>query len=216
MRTSTFVKLGGGLAAGLAAYHYLVRPRLLRWGATDEEVERDMAGDELVPAPNYIATRAITVAATPDRIFPWLLQIGYQRGGLYSYDWLDKLFGYLDRPSAEDLLPEFQNIKAGDRIPIGRVGDWEVKIVDAPRSFVIEPVPGKVSWGFTLYPHTDGTTRMVTRVRARLAFSPINLLLDPAEFVMLRRMLIGIRDRAEKLAVSPEERTTRAPMVVAS
>lgn len=215
-RISTFLKIGGGLAAAVAGYHFLVRPQLLRWGASDEEVERDMTGDDLVPDPTYVSTRAITIRATPEQVFPWLPQIGYGRGGLYSYDWLDQLFGYLDRPSANQILPEFQDVKPGDVIPIGRIGGWLVRIVDPPRSFVVEPVPDKVSWAFTLYSYGDGTTRLVTRVRARLAFSVINLLLDPAEFVMIRRMLAGIKERAESLVPVPDDKTTRAPMVLVS
>jgi hypothetical protein len=215
-RTSTFLKLGGGVAAAVAGYHFLVRPQLLRWGATQDEVDRDMAGDDLVPAPNYVSTRAITIRATPEQVFPWLPQIGYGRGGLYSYDWLDQLLGYLDAPSADRILPELQEVKPGDVIPIGRVGGWLVRIVDPPRSFVVEPVPGKVSWAFTLYSYGDGTTRLVTRVRARLAFSLINLLLDPAEFVMIRRMLVGIKERAESLVPVRDDSTTRAPMVLVS
>ena len=215
-RTAKLLKIGGGIAAGVAAYHFLVRPRLLRWGATDEEVLRDMAGDDLVDDPNYVSTRAVTVDAPPEKVFPWLLQIGYHRGGLYSYDWLDQLFGYLDGPSSAEILDDFQNVAPGDVIPIGRIGGWLVRIVDAPRSFVIEPVPGKVSWAFSLYQYEPGKTRLVTRVRARLAFSLINLALDPAEFVMIRRMLIGIRERAESMVRAPEEKTTRASMVLAS
>lgn len=215
-RAAMLLKIGGGLLAGVAAYHFAVRPRLLRWGATDDEVERDMAGDDLVPDPNYISTRAITVQAPPDKVFPWLTQIGYQRGGLYSYDWIDQLLGYLDRPSADQILPEFQEVQPGDVIPIGRIGGWLVRIVDAPRSFVVEPVPGKVSWAFSLYTYADGSTRLVTRVRARLAFSVVNFMLDPCEFVMLRRMLLGIKERAESLVPVTEDRTTRAPMVLVS
>ena len=215
-RTSRILTIGGALAAGVAAYHFLVRPRLLRWGATDEEVQRDMAGDDLVPDPNYISTRAVTIQAAPETVFPWLLQIGYHRAGLYSYDWLDQMFGYLDGPSANEILPQFQEVTPGDVIPIGRTGGWLVRVVDPPRSFVVEPVPGKVSWAFTLYSYLDGTTRLVTRVRARLAFSLINLLLDPAEFIMIRRMLLGIQERAENMVHEPEEKTTRAPMVLVS
>lgn len=215
-RTTKVLTIGGAIAAGIAAYHFLVRPKLLRWGATDEEVQRDMAGDDLVDEPNYVSTRALTVDAPPEQVFPWLVQIGYRRGGLYSYDWLDQLFGYLDGPSSEEILPDFQNLTPGDVIPIGRIGGWLVRIVDAPRSFVVEPVPGKVSWAFSLYSYEPGKTRLVTRVRARLAFSLINIALDPAEFVMIRRMLLGIRERAEKLVRVPEEKTTRAPMVLVS
>jgi hypothetical protein len=68
----------------------------------------------------------VTIRARADDIWPWLAQMGYRRGGLYSYDWLDRLFGYLDRPSAEEILPEYQSIRVGDTIPLGRGPDWPV------------------------------------------------------------------------------------------
>ena len=206
------------LAISTAAvlYWFPIRRWMKRWGAAPADLTRVMAGDHLLPDPTYSSTMAITVNAPPEHIWPWLVQIGYQRGGLYSYDWVDQLFGYLDGPSSVEILENFQNVTAGDVIPIGRVGGWLVRIVDAPRSFVIEPVPGKVSWAFSLYEYEPGRTRLVTRIRARLAFSVINLALDPAEFIMIRRMLLGIRERAENLVKVPEEKTTRAPMVLVS
>src|SRR5687768_7355205 len=85
------------------AYFKFYRPRQMRWGATDAEVRRPMQGDTLVLDPNFNATRAITVNATPDQIFPWLVQMGCNRAGWYSYDWLDNE----GKPSAELILPEF-------------------------------------------------------------------------------------------------------------
>lgn len=84
----------------VAVYWFTLRRWFARWGATPDELARTMAGDAIIPAPTHTATQAITVKASPDDIWPWLVQIGYQRGGLYSYDWLDRLFGFLDRPSA--------------------------------------------------------------------------------------------------------------------
>jgi hypothetical protein len=75
-----------------------------------------MPGDALIPDPTDLSMQAVTVNAPPEDIWPWLVQIGYQRGGLYSYDWLDRLFGYLDRPSATRILPEFQRLAVGDEI----------------------------------------------------------------------------------------------------
>jgi hypothetical protein len=95
----------------------LARDWLLEWGATDQEALTPMPGDEQVQEPGYQTTMAVTIAAEPADIWPWLMQMGYRRGGLYSYDWLDRLFGYLDAPSAERVLPEFQQLKAGDTIP---------------------------------------------------------------------------------------------------
>ena len=79
-----------------------------------------MVGDGLIAGPTFVYTMATTVNAQPEHIWPWLVQMGYQRGGLYSYDWLDRLFGFLDRPSATRILPEFQQLAVGDRIPLPR------------------------------------------------------------------------------------------------
>src|SRR5512134_2910112 len=87
-------------------YWFPIRRWMSRWGATASDLARVMAGDALLDNPTYSGTMAVTVDARPEHIWPWLVQIGYQRGGLYSYDWLDRLFGYLDRPSATRILPE--------------------------------------------------------------------------------------------------------------
>ena len=88
-----------------------------------------MAGDALLVDPAFSYTMTVNVKAPPEDIWPWLVQMGYQRGGLYSYDWLDRLFGYLDRPSARHILPEFQNLAVGDHIPLGRGPSWPVGFV---------------------------------------------------------------------------------------
>jgi hypothetical protein len=90
-----------------------------------------MSGDSEIPMPDYTATLAITIDARPEEIWPWLAQMGYQRGGLYSYDWLDRLFGYLDAPSLARVLPQFQRLAPGDLIPIGRAGGF-----GAPKSWL--------------------------------------------------------------------------------
>src|SRR5690349_12592162 len=81
-------------------YWFPMRRWMNRWGTTPSELSRVMAGDSLIPEPTYSGTMAVTVNARPEHIWPWLVQIGYRRGGLYSYDWLDRLFGFLDAPSA--------------------------------------------------------------------------------------------------------------------
>ena len=189
-----------------ALYWFPIRRWMNRWGATPSDLARVMAGDSLLPDPMYSGTTAITVNAAPEHIWPWLVQIGYQRGGLYSYDWLDRLFGYLDRPSATRILPEFQNLAVGDRIPMGQGPSWPVAIVDPQRALVLDMrnMAGfDWVWQFGLYP-VDGTrTRLVSRscvrpqnLRARLLTHAI----EPAGFVMTRRMLLGLKQRAEGLA----------------
>jgi hypothetical protein len=104
------------LALGLF-YWFVLRMWFLRWGATAAEVAEPAGGT--LSGVNRSAVLAITTAATPDLVWPWLAQMGYGRGGLYSYDWLDRLFGYLDSPSTNEILPEFQELRAGDEIPSG-------------------------------------------------------------------------------------------------
>jgi hypothetical protein len=101
-------------------YWFPVRRWMGRWGTTSSDLTRVMAGDGLAVVPASPFTMAVVVNARPEHIWPWLMQMGYQRGGLYSYDWLDRLFGFLDRPSATRILPEFQQLAVGDKIPLPR------------------------------------------------------------------------------------------------
>ena len=102
--------------AVLAVLYWIpIRLWYRRWGVTDAELAQPMVGDREVPSPNYEAMMAVTIDARPEFIWPWLLQLGKGRGGLYSYDWLDRLFGYLDAPSATRVLPQFQQLQAGFR-----------------------------------------------------------------------------------------------------
>ena len=206
MTRRTRKRLAGGLAltgASAAAAYIAFRPRLLNWGATPAEMAAVLPGDDRVNDPPYVSTRAITIQARPEHVWPWLVQMGYRRGGLYSYDWLDRLFGYLDRPSAEEVLPEFQALRVGDRIPLGRGPSWPVAELVPQRALVIEPLAGVVTWAFSLIPLAEHATRLVTRVRMRLEPSLSSRLamtvMDPAAFVMTRKMLLGIRRRAEAL-----------------
>jgi hypothetical protein len=111
----------GWLAAILAfvsvAYPTMVRPWQQRWGATREEIARRMAGDDDVKYPVEVITRAVTVGARPKQIWPWLLQMGNQRGGLYSYDWIDLMIGALQAPTVDHILPQFQDLRVGDVVP---------------------------------------------------------------------------------------------------
>ena len=113
---------------------------------------------------------AVSVDAPPEDIWPWLVQIGYQRGGLYSYDWLDRLFGFLDRPSATRILPEFQHLAVGDAIPLGRGPSWPVAVVEPRRALVLDMrnMGGfDWVWQFGLYPVDGKRTRLVSRSRVR-------------------------------------------------
>ena len=188
-----------------ALYWFPIRRWMNQWGATPTDRAREMAGDSLLPDYTYSGTTAAVVRARPEQIWPWLVQIGYQRGGLYSYDWLDRLFGYLDRPSATRILPEFQHLAVGDRIPLGRGPSWPVALLDPGRALVLDMrnIGGlDWVWQFGLFPIDEAHTRLVSRSRVR-ARSPWARLLthaiEPAGFLMTRRMLIGVKQRAEAL-----------------
>ena len=186
-------------------YWFPVRRWMSRWGATPSDQSRVMAGDSLLGDPTYSGTMAVTVEAMPDDIWPWLAQIGYQRGGLYSYDWLDRLFGYLDRPSATRILPEFQHLAVGDAIPLGRGPSWPVAVVEPGCALVLDMRNlGAFDWvwQFGLYPVDEKRTRLVTRSRVRTSTVWARLLtyaIEPAGFLMTRRMLLGVKARAEAL-----------------
>jgi hypothetical protein len=189
----------------VALYWFPIRRRMNQWGATPSDLARVMAGDSLLPGQTYSGTTAVTVNAAPEDIWPWLVQIGYQRGGLYSYDWLDRLFGYLDRPSATRILPEFQHLAVGDRIPLGRGPSWPVGVVEPNRALVLDMRNmGGLDWvwQFGLYPIDDTRTRLVSRSRVRARAVWARLLthaIEPAGFLMTRRMLLGLKERAEAL-----------------
>jgi hypothetical protein len=195
-----------------ALYWFPIRRWMNQWGATPSDLARAMAGDNLLSDPTYSGTTAVIVNAKPEHIWPWLVQIGYQRGGLYSYDWLDRLFGYLDRPSATSILPEFQDLAVGDHIPLGRGPSWPVAILEPNCALVLDMRNlGGLDWvwQFGLYPVDETRTRLVSRSRVRTRSVWTRLLthtIEPAGFLMTRRMLLGLQQHAEALqAASPNE-----------
>ena len=205
---------------GLSAmYWFPIRRWMNQWGATPTDLARLMAGDSLLPGWTYSGTTAVTVNAAPEHIWPWLVQIGYQRGGLYSYDGLDRLFGYLDRPSATRILPEFQHLMVGDHIPLGRGPSWPVAVLEPNRALVLDMRNmGALDWvwQFGLYPIDETQTRLVSRSRVRAHAVSARLLthaIEPAGFLMTRRMLLGLQERAEALraANTGEPRATQRP-----
>jgi len=208
MRRSTGVAAAvAGAVLADRVYATVVRPWHLDWGASEDEVRRFMPGDEQVADPVTVSTRAVTVDADPGAVWPWLAQLGDGRGGLYSYDFLDRLFGYLRAPSATEVLPQWQAIHAGDVVPLGRGPSWPVTMVDPERFLVLTPVDEPrfaVTWAFGLYPVDRYTTRLVTRVRVRYPVTPLGYLpaqaWDLAAFVMTRRMLLNLKQRAEHLS----------------
>jgi hypothetical protein len=187
-----------GTAAG--GYLLFIRPWQLRWGATDEEVGRAMPGDDVVKHPTFNATRAVTIQARPEEIWPWLVQIGSKRAGWYSYDWLDNL----GIPSAERIIPELQHVAVGDLIPLspdGKQGKW-VKDFEANQWMLWWDNKGDSTWSWGLYPLDESQTRLITRVRIRYHWlSPVillELLVEFTDIVMMRKCMLGIKQRAER------------------
>src|SRR5690349_18882187 len=187
-------------------YWFPIRRWMNRWSTTPSDRVRVMAGDALLVDPMFSYTTAVTVNAPPEDIWPWLVQMGYQRGGLYSYDWLDRLFGFLDRPSATRILPEFQHLAVGDEIPLGRGPKWPVGAIEPCRALVLDMrnMGGfDWVWQFGLYPIDEKRTRLVSRsdVRPHTVWGRLFtvLAMEPAGFIMTRRMLLGLKQRAETL-----------------
>ncbi|MFC4247270.1 hypothetical protein ACFOZ7_09715 [Natribaculum luteum] len=199
------------LAVILVAYHAVVRPWHRRWGATDEEATGRLPGDGLCPSAESQVTHAVEIDAPPEDVWPWLVQIGQDRGGFYSYDWLENLIG-ADIHTAEYVVPEYQALSEGDVVrlapedyPISTPQSApEVALVEPERALVLRP-PGEPpawTWAFVLTSSDRRTTRLLARKRSG-ALSPLETLLeylfwDPSHFVMERKMLLGIKRRAEE------------------
>jgi hypothetical protein len=190
------------VAAALGALYarYLRRP-VLAWGATDEEAGGRLPGDELLEEADGVATRAIAIDAPPAAVWPWVAQMGPSpRGGAYTYDWIENLMG-LDMHSADRVLPEFQHPGVGDTIGYGK-NRMRIERVEPERVLAWRSEDGNWVWTFVLEPR-DGGTRLVSRNRfrlptlgARIAMLPM----EPASLLMERKMLLGIKRRAEALA----------------
>jgi hypothetical protein len=118
-------------------YWFTLGRRFAECAPTPDDLARTMAGDSVIDNPTHSAMDAITIDASPEDIWPWLVQLGYQRGGLYSYDWLDRLFGFLDRPSAIRVMPEFQHLAVGDTIRLGPRQTLTVAAVEPSRVLVL-------------------------------------------------------------------------------
>lgn len=199
--------VGAGLAAigagAVATYAWGIRPWHLRWGATDEELDQPMIGDELVAHPKLRATHAITINAPAADVWPWLVQMGQDRGGFYSYTWLENLAG-CDMRNADEIMPEWQDLKVGDKVWLHpKAPPVEVAAIEPGRAIVLKP------WGaFVLQPIDEKTTRLIIRSQGdyepdlrnpMLNFLFWRVVYEPAHFIMERKMLLGIKERAEKL-----------------
>lgn len=197
--------LGGQIRAAVADLPwYVVTPLLRRWhrtwGATPEEASASMAGDDLLPRAQYRTTRAITINASPAEVWPWLVQVGYRRAGWYAGDLLDNFA----RPSVRRIVPELQDIRVGQWLSmVPKPSQRTAFVVDSfvEPSWLLWRTPNR-SWAWRLIPLSGDRTRLITRLntvyewRRPLVLVTI-VLMECADFAMMRRMLKGIRDRAE-------------------
>ncbi|WP_063053529.1 hypothetical protein [Nocardia arthritidis] len=203
-------------ATALAAAALVARHRALRWGATPEEVAAEYPGDALIPNPSARSTMATTLPAPPERVWPWLVQMGTDRGGFYSWDRLDNG----GKPSANEIVPRWQELREGDRVnatPDGRAY-FTVALMDRPSHLVLRsdleipgghpfdprgPLPRRFTqgaWGFHLGALPEGRTRLVVRTVGRDAPRPLMavfgfLVGEPAHLIMQLRQFGNLRRR---------------------
>ncbi len=200
---TTLVGLAGLAAAGVGSRR-LLRRRILDWGASRDEARGSLPGDELLPDADVVATRAITIAAPPADVWPWLVQMGPgERGGAYTYDWIENLLG-LDMHSVDVVLPQFQRAEVGDVIPDRHGKPWlRLERVEPQRVLALRSADGSWVWTFVLV-EEGGWTRLLSRNRIRVGGSLGGRLaleaMIPGSLLMERKMLRGIRLRAERLA----------------
>ncbi len=202
------------LACGLI-YVLVIRPWHLNMGSTKEEVQRSMPGDELVPNPKFQWNQATTIDAPAAEVWPWVVQIGNQRAGWYSWDGLHRLMGVagsVDDPrgSANRIIPELQDLKVGDVIrmmpeDMGAPG-YAVVSIEPDRALVthIDDENGS-SWVWVLDPIDEQTTRLIVRFRQKWEPGLANTLMfgiadELGSLVMLPKTLSGIKERAEATA----------------
>ncbi len=212
-------------AAGVAGYTFLMRPWHLKWGATDEECREPLPGDEITPNPEQQATHAITINAPVADVWPWLVQIGQTRGGFYSYAWLENVVG-CDMHNADRIVLEWQSLRVGDVVWLHpKAPPLPVLIVEPYRAIVLgaaeteggdETMFGSGTWGLYLKEVNENTTRLIFRNRGTrgaglLGWFVNYVMFEPAHFVMERKMMLGIKERAEALgrrwAIPDEVRT---------
>ena len=193
--------------AAVVIYLIVVRPWSLTWGARRDEAARPLPGDEIVLHPHFIATRAVTIDAAPSEVWKWIVQIGSGRAGWYSLDWIDNG----GKQSSRAILPEFQKIEKDDFIPFTpdqKNGMW-VKEYQEFENILWWDKKDHATWLWNLKEITDGKTRLITRLRTRYDFTfpwvMYYLLYDVGDILMMRKCMLGIKERAESSVSSRED-----------
>jgi len=205
MKAASLFKATIIMGVACMVYFRIVRPWVLNWGATKEEVGRSMPGDDILPGASLQTTRVMTVDAPPECIWPWLVQMGPRpRAGAYTYDWIERLLG-IDIRNTDRILPEYQHMEVGEFLALNDKGQGiAVRDVQPERFLVLQWMPAKSTWAFGLYPEGGGRTRLVSRNRLSgsgpLFWLGMIALMEPGSLVMERKMLLGIKSRAETLA----------------
>ena len=195
---------GATVAAAAAVVSYPGwRDWCLTWGTVEGESSRPLPGDEFLHEPGVVTTRAIGVEAPPSAVWPWLIQLGPGRAGAYTYDWIENLAG-LDMHSADELIAEYQHMEVGDSWKLGPKGAvLRVARLDPDSSLVLRSDDGNWVWTFVLLPDGDGC-RLISRNRIRWPASTVIAravalyVMEPGSLVMERKMLRGIKERAER------------------
>ena len=194
----------GAVVAGAATlvYFRFVRDWHLHWGATPEEAHGAAAGDDLMPDPDIVSTRVVEIDTPPSAIWPWLVQMGPGRGGAYTYDWIERRLG-IDIRNTDRIMPEFQGLKVGDEIPMPGYA-MRVERLDPERALVVRSSNHAWVWSFELRP-AGGRTRLISRNRFDTSALPVKdklayPVIEPGSWVMERKMLRTIKERAERLA----------------
>ena len=205
-----FVAIGGAAAA----YILLARPRLLTWGATDQESDERLPGDDLIVHADLTATRAITIRAPADQVWPWIAQLGQGRGGFYSYDFLETCWAATSTARIGSCLSGKTSQSATKSGSLRRsVSSWPFWSGGEPLFSVEESSIGNIAppydttWAFVLRAAPDETTRLLVRERYAYTRPWARLIIEPTEalsFVMSQKMLRGIKDRAELTAAHHE------------
>ena len=190
--------VAGGAAVAVAAYACLVRPWHLRWGATDAERAHGMPSDALRSQPTFLSTRAITIDATSEMIWPRVLQTGYGSAGFYGYDIIENLGSARGIHSAERIVPKLQHIVIGDPLPPSAAGGLVVHAITPTRFIVWSGESGTYTGGFTwaLYPAHSNHTRLVSRIQWSHHWTqPLMLAMDLftefADHVAVKKVLQG-------------------------
>ena len=197
------------ILAAIAVYTFVARPWFLDWGGLGQDATRPLSGDDAWLGGAVTGTRAVTVRKLPEEVWPWLVQIGQERAGFYSYTWLENM-ALADIHNVFELRPGWRKREAKDLVRAVKPGyafglldrlkvepGWTVAEVEEPSVLVLK------NWGaFVVEPRLPGWSRLLARSKSEPPRGPVARLaafwfLDPAHFIMEKKMLTEIKRLAE-------------------